>query len=325
MLMLLLACAPDSHPTVREGRAEYDPNVHVTDADDTGDTASPEVEPTDDSGGGGGGEDTAAEPDSTPVEVCYPGADRGWTACLPLVTYSTAWGADYSYPAPYNGSAQYSAPARYIDLSTADPDLLLAPNFALEELMQEWKGRYGLFQVHTIVALQAIRDATGGPLTINSGYRNVAYNESVGGVTYSRHQYGDAADMASSVVGLSALGSLCEDQGAAYVGMYTTHVHCDWRDDPLDEAFYDARRARAHAERPVHGARLAVRSDGRWTAPATGFDEGEPLRIWAALAGDGTVLEAGVTQETYMPPPGAARVRVWVGGQVTVEQAVGDR
>lgn len=44
--------------------------------------------------------------------------------------------------------------------------------------------------------LQPLRDAWGGPLKINSGYRCKALNEAVGGVESSQHRKGEAADVA---------------------------------------------------------------------------------------------------------------------------------
>lgn len=173
-------------------------------------------------------------------EVCYPGDDGG-AACLPLVAWDASWGSDYAYPAPYQGSPQYEAPRYFVDLAVEDPDRAVAPNFALGELMQQAKGRYGVYQPHVVEYLQAIRDAIGGPLNVNSGYRSPGYNAGLeGSATYSRHMYGDAADIWSPVASLDELIALCEELGAGYIGTYPTHVHCDWRDDPLEPAFYEA-------------------------------------------------------------------------------------
>ena len=43
--------------------------------------------------------------------------------------------------------------------------------------------------------LQPLRDAWGGPLVINSGYRCRELNEAVGGVETSQHRTGSAADV----------------------------------------------------------------------------------------------------------------------------------
>jgi hypothetical protein len=252
--------------------------------------------------------------------ACYPGASEDWSTCVELVDYSAAWGADYDYPAPYLGSPLYEEPVRYVDLAVANPSLSVSPNFVLSELMQEWKGRYGVFQPFVVAHIQDIRDWTGGALNITSGYRNVTYNASVGGSTHSRHMYGDCVDMYSSVASLTTVGDYCTDLGAGYIGYYTSHVHCDWRDDDLNEAFFDASFVGAASPGgaaltplPEHSAQLIP--GAIWTAPGEGWDEGEPLREWTALDITGGVIEEFVG-DTYVPPAAADVVEVWVGRAV---------
>ena len=43
--------------------------------------------------------------------------------------------------------------------------------------------------------LQVVRNFTGRSITINSGYRSPAHNESIGGVSNSQHTKGKAADI----------------------------------------------------------------------------------------------------------------------------------
>lgn len=274
-----------------------------------------------------GANDSGAEddiPDPTIVgEVCYPGALLDDTACLPTVAHDTRWGEAYEYPPPLDDSPQYAAPTRFLDLDSADPDLLVAPNFALSELMQAHKGRFGLSQRGAVRHLQAIRDALGQPVRVTSGYRNITYNAGVGGATWSRHVYGDAADLQIDGRDLQDLADACTATGAAFVSVYTGHVHCDWRDDPLDEAFFpadDARRQRPSTV-AVEG-RLEAMEGGMWRAPVVGLDEGEPQRLWTALGPQGEVLarqERG--GEVYVPPPGTARLRVEIGGRLLVLEA----
>jgi len=287
------------------------PGGDDTETEDTGHTWP---DPGDDTGGddtGTGG--TTSETN----EVCYPGADESWTTCIPVVDWSSGWGADYSYPAPYGGDLQYSAPARYVDLSrsTANPSLALAPNFVLDEFMQEWKGTYGVFQSHVVAHMQDIRDRVGGAVSVNSGYRNVTYNAGVGGAEYSRHQYGDAVDFYSSSASLGTLEDYCYDEGAGYVGLYDTHIHCDWRDDPLDTAFYDVSSLTgpiSHDEFVVDVIRGAA-----WEVRSEGWDEGEPLKVWRALDADGEAIEE-VIAPTYEPPAEAVRVELTVGGHFVI-------
>src|SRR5690606_36979728 len=86
---------------------------------------------------------------------------------------------------------------------------------------------------------QAVRSQLGVPLIVNSGYRNPAYNASVGGATLSRHMYGDAADVtAQGAVSLQAIINACVAHGADFTQLYTSHVHCDWRNDPLGHDFW---------------------------------------------------------------------------------------
>ncbi len=261
--LLLVACEPvKGSPTEDEGASEADhpgpptvPGIGVP---------TPEVDWS----------QVVTEP--ADEEVCYPGPAEDYTVCFPTVLWSEEWGGAYEYPPPLDGDPQYAAPARYLDLDAIDPAAALAPNFVVDELMQAHKGRFGLFQVHAVESIQAIRDAIGGPLVVNSGYRNVDWNASVGGATWSRHQYGDAVDIASNHASLDELADLCADLGAGYTSIYDTHVHCDWRDTPLDPAFYD-----------VAGAGVAAGAEGRLYVVGVDDSEGEPRILWLRTTASG--------------------------------------
>lgn len=335
LTLLLLSCTTPEPPKHEPGVVHGAPGTGDDSADtgpwgETGETAAPEAETGEqagiDSGGeSGGGEETGGETGSggDADEVCYPGEDWAWDMCFPLVDWDASWGEDYDYPDPYGGSPQYRAPARYLDLSAIDTAVSIAPNFELSEFVSASKGQYGLFQTHVVESLQAIRDESGGPLTVNSGYRNVTYNASIGGAGSSRHMYGDGVDLVSSTLSLSDLADVCEENGADYTQLYEAHVHCDWRDDDLDPAFYDPASAMTdRSSRPALSARLE-RGAGGWTAPALGFDEGEPLRVWTATDGDGRVIGEGMGRE-FAVPEGTERLHVVVGGRVIVEARVDD-
>ena len=248
--------------------------------------------------------------DDAGLEACFPGRDGTGTTCLPTVEWSVAWGADYDYPPPLDGDPHYAAPVRYLDLSArvADPDLYLAPNFQLGELLQERKGRFGLFQSHAVEQLQVLRDTTGGPLFINSAYRNVTYNAGVGGATWSRHQYGDAVDIRSNDASLDELAAVCADQGAGFVSVYSTHVHCDWRDDPLDPSFFDvadpAATARSQHASTWPTAEVFWTPAGHLSVRTTGFDEGTPRVRWTLRDAGGALL--AITDGIDLQPPDAA-------------------
>lgn len=270
--------------------------------------------------------DTDADTDTdTVIETCWLGPNRDHTVCVPTVPYdATAFGSDYDYPPPYSGDPQYAAPDRYVDLDAIDPTLQIAPNFALSEFMEAYKGQWGVLQTQMVDHLQELRDAIAGPLTITSGYRNPAWNASVGGVEYSRHQYGDAADLDAAGWTVEDLGAECDSLAADYVGLYEDgHTHCDWRNDPLDPAFYAPNRRHFDPIDEVPTASI-VRVAGVYTAPAEGFDEGEPYRVWTAWDVDGNVLSETATRD-FTAPEGTAKVAVWVGGNAWAEEAVAPR
>ena len=267
-----------------------------------------------------GGDDGGAEdpPDDLGTEACFPGADGSGDTCLEVVALPAgAWG--YDYPAPYGGDSNYRQPIRYLDLKAIDGSTKIAPNFTLDEIAQDWKGQWGVVQPHAIVALQNFRDQL-GPIKINSGYRRPAYNSSVGGAKHSRHMYGDAFDMKPISAPLYKLENACSGQGGKLVE-YSSHVHCDFRYDPVDPIFYGDAAIGEIDPGPEFSAVLEE-EDGEWSAIGLGFDEGEPLVRWDALDDEGTVIGSHIG-ETFVPPEGTATVRALVGAQVEVEAEMG--
>lgn len=233
LMVFVSACSPektvnDTGEVVETG--ELDPGDSGAVDSSTPETGSPET------GSPDTGQDT--DPPGPPTEVCYPGKAQDYKTCFDLVDYSSSWGDGYNYPAPHQGNCQYIAPVRFIDLSLIDPETYLSPNFKVREIMQVQFGRYGIFQVHAMEDLQRMRDAAGGPITVTSAYRNVTYNAASCGVLHSRHQYGDAADLQSSAVSIDRLEQICLENDGHLVE-YNNHVHCDWRNDTLDPAFFD--------------------------------------------------------------------------------------
>lgn len=313
--LFALACAPPTSD--RPARTDREPPEVPRDTD------APEPEPEDTEGGPLG--DTAEAPIDTavpssfaPADLCFPGADALGTLCIQAVPRG-AWGADWRYPR--SSDARYRPPVRFLDLTSLDPALQLAPNFTLSELAQAYKGSWAVVQPHFIARLQALREEVGAPITVNSGYRNPAWNQSVGGASFSRHQWGDAADITAQGMSLEDLGALCTELGAGWVGYYGGHVHCDWRNDPLDGVLFEAPLSLRGAI-VVEQARTAHLVAGNtWSAPAVGWDEGEPLRVWRAIDAAGHVL-ATHRGRTFTPPAGTTRVTVVVGQEITLEAPV---
>ncbi len=256
---------------------------------------------------------TGDEPPPDEAVVCYPGPNDDFTTCLPIHPFAPL-PAGYEYPPPYQGNANYRPPVALLDLEEVDLGTYVAPNFQLGELAQLDKGRYAVVQVHAVVSLQALRDQVGG-IGVNSGYRSPSYNAGIpGSATNSRHMFGDGFDLDPLEVGLGTLESACTGIGGVLVE-YTTHVHCDFRNHPVDEEFYGPVPQATDPEPPPYEAELVRGDDGIWRAPAEGFDEGEPQRRWTARDAAGQVIGTFVGVE-LAPPAGTATVEVRVGAQV---------
>jgi hypothetical protein len=127
--------------------------------------------------------------------------------------------------------------------------------------------------------------------------------------------FGDGFDFVGNNVSLTTAENACGSHGGFLVE-YSSHVHCDWRSDDLDASFFGAVSV-AHDDALELAAFTAhLHEDaGVWTAPAQGFDEGEPMRRWRALdaAGDAIVETTG---ESFVPPIDAVRLEVSVGAVV---------
>lgn len=82
-----------------------------------------------------------------------------------------------------------------------------------------------------IQVLEKIRHRLGDiPLEINSGVRCPSHNYDVGGVSNSRHVYGDAADVACPMgIDSTTIAAIAEEEGADGIGIYPDFVHVDMR------------------------------------------------------------------------------------------------
>lgn len=252
-----------------------------------------------------------------PGEVCYPGASLAWDVCWPLVAPTLPDG--YVYPPPLDNDPNFRVPVAYLELAGLDPGTALAPNFQLKEVARPEFGAFAVVQPAAIVHLQNMRDDLGG-LAIAAGYRSPGANASVGGSTWSRHIYGDAFDIKPSSASLQALYDRCGAEGAGFRQLYEDHVHCDWRNEAVDEGFFGP-PAGMVAPAPGPLAAAIVADGDAWAAPASGWDEGEPLREWTAWNGEGGVIGTAIGRR-FAAPAGAVRIGVRVGGVLERELAV---
>jgi len=78
--------------------------------------------------------------------------------------------------------------------------------------------------------LEAVRKKAGNaPVTINSGFRSLAHNASVGGASNSQHTYGIAADIVVGGKTPSQVQAIAKTSGFSGIILYSTFVHVDSR------------------------------------------------------------------------------------------------
>ena len=106
----------------------------------------------------------------------------------------------------------------------------------------DWEVRDNIKALVDII-LQPLRDAWGGPLIINSGFRCPELNEAVGGVPTSQHVKGQAADV--GVTDPLALAKLAIKKNITFDQMivYPSFVHFSYKKDGENrgEVFYSAK------------------------------------------------------------------------------------
>jgi len=121
---------------------------------------------------------------------------------------------------PLRGDAAYRPPAGFVEVGRADRDVLVSPHFALRDFLCKQPGepRYVALSVPLLDKLETIAEAletrgiAAGSLRVMSGYRTPAYNSAIGNKTiYSRHLWGDAADIYVDADGDGAMDDLDAD------------------------------------------------------------------------------------------------------------------
>ncbi|NNE40463.1 MAG: hypothetical protein HKN14_06035 [Marinicaulis sp.] len=110
------------------------------------------------------------------------------------------------YPTkPLRNNRIYAAPLGFIEVTPELADTRISPNFTVGQFLCKQatraKAKYVvlrpalILKLERLVALLNARGIETDSLFIMSGYRTPFYNKSIGNVQYSRHVYGDAADI----------------------------------------------------------------------------------------------------------------------------------
>jgi hypothetical protein len=106
-------------------------------------------------------------------------------------------------------------------------------NFTFAELNVQQEYPWAILTSTFLTGLQNTRNVY-GPMTVNSGYREPAFNKAMGHVVGSRHVFGDAADIASTQSTWQTIANVADAQGAcieptSQQNNSYAHVHMDWR------------------------------------------------------------------------------------------------
>ena len=109
----------------------------------------------------------------------------------------------------------------------------LSTNFRVREFACQDGSDVIFISPELVSLLQKIRTHFGKAVTITSAYRTPPHNKSVGGTTYSQHQYGTAADIKVSGISPKKVAAYAEtllvNKGG--IGTYDTFTHIDVRAD----------------------------------------------------------------------------------------------
>jgi hypothetical protein len=110
-----------------------------------------------------------------------------------------------SYPStPLRGLPVYLPPPGFIEVTPDNEDTWISPHFRVGQFLCKQEGgppRYLVLRERFLLKLEGLLQETNASgircdsFFIMSGYRTPSYNAAIGNVRYSRHLYGDAADL----------------------------------------------------------------------------------------------------------------------------------
>lgn len=111
-----------------------------------------------------------------------------------------------------------------------DGETKVSENFKIKEFKcKDGSDEILLDSSFILAKLQKIRTHFGKPMHINSAYRTVSYNKSVGGAKNSYHTKGMAFDIVISGVDLDEICKFAQSIGVLGIIRYNTFVHLDAR------------------------------------------------------------------------------------------------
>ena len=112
-----------------------------------------------------------------------------------------------------------------------DGEKKLSTHFKVKEFRCKDGSDKVLIAIELVELLQKIRNYFGKPVTINSAYRNAAYNKKIGGASKSQHIQGTAADIVVQGVKPEVVAKYAEYlmPSSGGIGLYPSFTHVDVR------------------------------------------------------------------------------------------------
>ena len=120
----------------------------------------------------------------------------------------------------------------YIPVCPSFTNSASTAHFSFAELNVNQEYGWAILLRGFLNGLEATRVSYNQAMTVNSGYREPAYNADIGGAPASPHVFGDAADIASGQTTWQGLHDVAKANGACVEPESesgSTHVHMDWR------------------------------------------------------------------------------------------------
>jgi len=167
-------------------------------------------------------------PGAEPLRLATPHGLVELTLLLTLPMEAVTNGALNGYPIgryryrtdPATGNPVAVPPEGFVEVRPQDEDLLVSPHFTLGQFACKEPGdpRYLVLGVPLVTKLEAVLEAVNSrgfdapTLHLMSAYRTPAYNRAIGNTTdFSRHLWGDAADIFIDTVGDGRMDDLNGD------------------------------------------------------------------------------------------------------------------
>jgi len=181
---------------------------------------------------------------------------------------------EYPDPEGISADADYSKPVGFVKVSEANQDRRVSPHFTIGQFVAKQESDWPKYvvpgpklyiQLEQILADVNEQGFRADSLTVMSGYRTPYYNASIGNVPYSRHIYGDAADIFVDLDGDYRMDDLNDD---GLVNRDDAEVLASWVDYPTEvTADEDDGGLGVYAPKPWRGPFVHVDTRGtraRW-------------------------------------------------------------